>query len=657
MNKIDIYYRAFKEYRKETIHDNVCERDREEIALNNLQDDVLEATKYLCHIDEEWVKTIEEGLEYVEKAVAEERQFIRTNGEVVEIEKVKKISKDSVEHLAKHSEMITHVPENEEDTIVPDKLYMVEKLSDYAVYENRFLYMMLCYLRDFINYRLERIEKLRRTYIGNMAISKKLVSKKRTLVIETKVFDERVDNPYPVKDDSSDKLIQRIKDCQQIVMALLNTNLMVQVAKSPMIKPPITKTNVLKMNNNFKRSLALYDYVATFKGDGYTYKEVKYNFAPYSETVADEIAEVALLNSFISYKTGNEIEEILETEYQAEEKRRKHLESKKLEERIKRLKKRALESNKTLEEYMLLLEQRNKMLEKDSEELAVIQHEVDQLNKKIDELNLEKVELGRQIENLEHVVEEKIREIAELNQKYIEDMARVKKEHDAHVAEIKAGHDKEIDDIKLSHQEAIFALKSELANERQLIIDKYEQQIDGLHQEIADFRQEHQDLIEDYDNKVLVLNEKIKDATNSQKQLVKEYEIKLKEIEKTYKDEFDVAQNESHASISELKDQNTFIQGQLDGLRASQGYLTPSSDYASRERFVELEKEFDAFKKFFKEQWKLTKKEIRKNVLWSKQEEVKENKTDETQVVEEQPTVVVSPQEENTQEEVNQNND
>lgn len=78
MNKIDIYYRAFKEYRKETIHDNVCERDREEIALNNLQDDVLEATKYLCHIDEEWVKTIEEGLEYVEKAVAEERQFIRT---------------------------------------------------------------------------------------------------------------------------------------------------------------------------------------------------------------------------------------------------------------------------------------------------------------------------------------------------------------------------------------------------------------------------------------------------------------------------------------------------------------------------------------------------------------------------------------------------
>ena len=109
--------------------------------------------KYLCTIDDEWVKAIEEGLEFVEKAVREERQFIRTNGEVVPIEKMKKISKDSVEHLAKHSEMITHVPEDGK-SIIPDKMYMVEKLSDYAVYENRFLYMMLCYLRDFINYRL-----------------------------------------------------------------------------------------------------------------------------------------------------------------------------------------------------------------------------------------------------------------------------------------------------------------------------------------------------------------------------------------------------------------------------------------------------------------------------------------------------------------------
>ena len=96
MSNLNNYYRAFKNYRKETLDNNVCERDRIAIATSNAENDVLHATKYLCHIDEDWIKTIEEGLEFVEKAVAEERQFIRTQGEVVEIEKVKKISKDSV---------------------------------------------------------------------------------------------------------------------------------------------------------------------------------------------------------------------------------------------------------------------------------------------------------------------------------------------------------------------------------------------------------------------------------------------------------------------------------------------------------------------------------------------------------------------------------
>lgn len=662
MAKIDIYYRAFKEYRKETIHDNVCERDRNELSQNNTENDVLEATKYLCHIEDDWVKAIEEGLEFVEKAVAEERQFIRTEGEVVEIEKVKKISKDSVEHLARHSEMITHVPENEGDTLVPDKLYRVEKLSDYAVYENRFLYMMLCYLRDFINYRLEKIEDLRRSYLGNMAISKEIVSGKRKLTFETKIIDDRKDNPYPIKDTASEKIIQRIKNCSQIITALLNTNLMVQVAKSPMIKPPITKTNVLKMNNNFKRSLALYDYIASYRGEGYTFEEVKLNFAPFEEKVADEIAEFAELASFIAYKTGNEIEDLLERNYLEEEERRKAEEARKLAEKIKRLKKRALESNKTLEEYMLLLEQRNKMLEKDSEELAVIKHEVELLNRKIDELNQEKQELTRQIENLEAAIEEKIREIAYLNQKYIEDMAALRKEHEIHVAQINseheqqvalinqqheqevdqinANHNQEITNLNLKHQNDIIKAKEEVALQYQATIDKHEREINKLHEQLDDFKVKHEEMVEDYDNKVLVLNEKIKGLNTEQKKLVKDYEFRLKVLETTYKDTLTTQMNESKATISSLENQNAFVKAQLDAIRVQHGQLAPSIDYASRERFVELEQEFKAFKKFFKDQWKVTKKEIRKNVLWSKEETQEtsevENKIEESRVVEDE---------------------
>ena len=96
MDSLDFYYRAFKDYRRETLKSNVCEKDRRAIAGANTEQDKLEATKYVVTIEEDWIKAIEDGLKFVEQAVAEERQFIRSNGEVVPIEKIRKISKDSV---------------------------------------------------------------------------------------------------------------------------------------------------------------------------------------------------------------------------------------------------------------------------------------------------------------------------------------------------------------------------------------------------------------------------------------------------------------------------------------------------------------------------------------------------------------------------------
>ena len=112
MGKIDVYYRAFREYRKVTKDHKECQSDLLLIRKTNSDKDVLVATKYKVEIKEDWIEHIEEGLKFVEKAVAEERQFIRSDGEIVPIEKAKKVSRATVEHLAKHSNMITHVPEN-----------------------------------------------------------------------------------------------------------------------------------------------------------------------------------------------------------------------------------------------------------------------------------------------------------------------------------------------------------------------------------------------------------------------------------------------------------------------------------------------------------------------------------------------------------------
>ena len=146
MNQLDVYYRALLNYRNAIESDNDCQRFNNAFISADADGDKLVVTRAFCTIDEEWVEEIEKGLVFIEKAIKEDRQFILSQGEVVPIEKVKSVSKESVQHLAKHSDLITEYEEGGD--IVPDKLYTVERLNDYTVYENR----LLANIAYFFNY-------------------------------------------------------------------------------------------------------------------------------------------------------------------------------------------------------------------------------------------------------------------------------------------------------------------------------------------------------------------------------------------------------------------------------------------------------------------------------------------------------------------------
>lgn len=600
MDELDIYYRAFKQYRKETENQKVAQRKRIEYKKNGIEFDHFEVTKYLCKIDSDWVQEIEKGLVYVEKAVREERQFIRTNGEIVPIEKAKRVSKDSVEHLARHSNMITHVPEDETSDLIPDSIYMVERLSDYAVYENRFLYLLLCYLRDFINLRLEKIRALRNTLIEDLEIKKEL-KEKNEYSFSLKYFNKRIDNPFPIPDERNEEILYRIESCQSIILMLLNTDLMIQVSKSPMIKPPIVKTNVLKMNNNFKNSLALYDYITGYNKDGYEKVEVKKKFNPFSEKINDELVEIICLTDHLGYKFGNDLEGYLEKRYIEEEKRRIDEENSRLASYIERLKKRLAEDKSSIDEYIILLEKRNKMLEADSEELKLIRNEVVILNKKIDELNNEKKELNRIIADLEDKINQKIKEINTLNEDYL--------------LKIKELENKHLDD---------------LAKERYNVGLEYEKKFDDLRLEIEELNDKHQNECNDYENKISDLNNEINELNNQRLNVINEYEQKLKDLSNKYNVEKNEINNNFNGQIKTLKDENQktnenllSVTASLNALRAQNGILKPVQELTAKEKFLELEEQYLAFNDFFKKQWKLTKKEIRKELLWTKEEKKK----------------------------------
>ena len=400
MSQLNLYYRAFKEYRKYTLPDKACIKQRQRIKQYSSEHDKLESIRTTCVIDEKWVEQIEIGLPFVEKAIAEERQFIKNEGEVLDIEKVKRVSKDSVEHLARHSDLITHVPKDGGD-LIPDKIYMVERLSDYAVYENRFLYMALCYLRDFIDIRLKKIKELGNTYNANTYIKRDMLTSNGKIFFEGKLVEQSKRDPYSSFDKNSISLIGRIESCQHWVTSLLAKPLMVIVSKTPMIKPPITKTNVLKMNTKFKNSVALYEYLAAYEGPGYEIVEEKKTFSPFGDELCDELSEIINLTSFITYEYGNGLNETLKKEYEAEERELKERERLRFLREIEQLKARLENQEINVEEYVYSVEKALEELKRENQTLKGFEKDLEVLKVKHEDLKQEKIGLNKKLADSE----------------------------------------------------------------------------------------------------------------------------------------------------------------------------------------------------------------------------------------------------------------
>ena len=586
MDKLDVLYRAFKKYRSYTKDDNALLKERKPIEQKD-ESDVFWVKKYLCHVDEVWLKNIEAGLPFIEKALAEERQFIRTDSEVVDIEKVKRVGRESVEHLAKHSELITR--EQKDNDLVPDKILMVEKESDYAVYENRFLYMLLCYLRDFIYLRYQKISELLACYDAEFNLVKKISLSKEEYEFATHFKVSRKNNPYPLTDDLGREILERIKNCEQWVNALLNRPLIIEVAKSPMIKPPIVKTNVLKNNNNFKKAVALYEFVANYNVDGFTVEEVKRDLLPLDNVKASEIAELYSLTSFLTYEYGNDLTNMLEARYQEEEKRLAQLKEEETKRQIQVLKKKIADGGGDVYAYMLLLEKRNNDLEKQLIELPILEKTIKQQKEQINTLLTDNANLEQEKEDL-----------------------------NKQISDLMVTHQQEVKELNIKHTDEINMLEEKFTKENEKLQVKYDTDVSNLESMVDNLNKENTTLKNNYAQyKTKLDNEK----TDYQIKLAKEYEDKKNKLETDI-----VIAKEHLKSGEDLLAEKEAAFKELELLRKAEYAALmleqhkSSQDYTNKEKFNELEETYLTLSKFFASNWQKTKKSIRKRVLWAKKQ-------------------------------------
>ena len=551
MDQLDVYYRALLDYK------NAIKANKDCLKLNNAflsadaDSDKLVITRAFCTIDEEWVTEIEKGLVFIEKAIKEDRQFILSQGEVIPIEKVKSVSKESVQHLAKHSDLISEYEEGED--IIPDKLYTVERLNDYTVYENRFLYMLLCYLRDFVSLRYTKIVEATNKYDAELTLDKHFLIGKQTINYSVKLHDIRQDDEYLKAHNEAKEVIDRIMLILKAVLSFLSTPLMEYQAKVPMIKPPITKTNVLKMNNNFKGAVALYDYIISYDKQGYTIENQVTTVAPFSSEMAEEFAQAGGMLTFLSYEYGLGLKQDLKFSYEREEERRKDALVQKVRDQVASLNKRLQKAEISPEEYILKLEEQIKVLEKQCERMEMLRKEVDRL--KVNENKL----------------------LADIKIAYL-DISKLKSEILAKEYEkIQA-----LDEAQRECSQKMAALTDALNAEKLEATAKLIEEINQLQGKIGDLIEINRS---ESDEMQKTLNMK-----------TEEYNTLMFEFEKT-------------------REEKRFAEARLKSYRFKNHDMTDTDDYTDKDSFDELENELEVFIKFYKKEWTRTKRRIRKDLL------------------------------------------
>lgn len=209
------------------------------------------------NIDLEWIDRMEEAVPYIDNIFDSPKRFIVNEEIILDIEKTKKVTIESIKHLAKHTNYISEYREDE-DFIKPSKLLNVLKEETFNTYENRFIYTLVDLMESFIRRLEKKMEGLK--FEHHSSIDYKLNTKVRSEKINCNIL---INSDKKINTTGNDGKIKKIKSHilswqQSIVYKSLKKE---GVAK---VTHPIKRTNVILKNPNFQIAAKLWDYLYNY---------------------------------------------------------------------------------------------------------------------------------------------------------------------------------------------------------------------------------------------------------------------------------------------------------------------------------------------------------------------------------------------------------
>ena len=208
-----------------------------------------------------WIEKMENCLEHIEAILKAPTRLIINQEEVVKIEKIKKVTVESIKHLSKNSAFIEEV--TDEGDVQPGKLLNVFKEETFNTYENRFVYTLIQRMLSVTRKQKEKCiaeakainkEFKEMHYTASSGIGKNKIGIELLMTTAAERTGERAEKA---------EQLDRIRNLEKNIISLTYSTTYQQLESEHVlqIQPPLKMTNALLKNVHFQYAVKLWDFL------------------------------------------------------------------------------------------------------------------------------------------------------------------------------------------------------------------------------------------------------------------------------------------------------------------------------------------------------------------------------------------------------------
>lgn len=524
-------------------------------------------------IDMDWVIAIEETLPYIQKAIDEQRRFIKQAENVVRIKKAKKI-------------------------------LTVEREEGFAIYENRVLLTLIHKALVFVDDKYSKMKDVPNDSYNNITMNRHLELNQQKLDFSVNYVNENHESlaeDLDVEDIESLSDFDRIRRIRQGLNECLATPLMKEIAKEPQVKPPLTQTNLLKENPNFKKAVELWNFLDTYKKQGFELVGEEYNGKMTDENKEDVYLAMEFQHFMMSITTNPALRKMLQEKYEEEnalakedadrpEKVKEMVLEAQTEavrkEEIEKLTAEITELKQKIAEQKQKIEEQANIIKTQEGKIAAFENERESHAKQVEQMNADFAEKTRIAEeNFANRLSAKQKEfddaqtahneyVTKLNTDNANKIAELNTNHSNEVAQLKSDYENRIDTINKENATATANLKSDYEGQLTSMKADYTSQIKNYEKQIADINAENaknvKELNDNHAKEIkTITKESEKRMADFEKETTKKMNDTIADVKKKAKDEVRQAEKTAKEKIAEAKGENKLFKKKKEVFEAA----------------------------------------------------------------------------------------